>query len=675
MGSSLVIRSCLSVLLASTAAASGATTAPASTRVTAPATTTAPVVARAAAVAQRTGERILAYHSDIRVHADGWITVKETIRVRSEARKIRQGIYRDFPVRYAGRDRSRVIVPFKVVSVRRDGKPEAFHTKTLEEDKRIYMGKKGVFLQPGVYTYELTYRAGRMLGYFKDHDELYFNVTGNKWDFLIDAATATVTLPKGVPAGKIGHEAYTGKKGEKGRAYRSAMDPSGRAVFAATRPFRKGEGLTIVVSWPKGHVAEPTLAQKIGYLLTDSGMVLVALLGLVVVGLYYLVVWSRVGRDPPKGVIIPLFDPPRGLCPASVRYILRMGFDKACFAASVISLAVKDMLTIEEDDGDYTLVKRESGDESAVSGGEEKALQRLFAGGGEIEMDNANHARFRRALNGLKKVLAGEFKGKYFHANLKYFIPGVILSVLTVVAVGLISLVSEGNPAVLFLSVWLSVWTVACFFLVRQAILSWKRVGDAKGLGKVGKSGGAVGVTIAAVMFCGAEVVVLGMLAYMASIWLLPLLVLLGLANVRFQFLLKRPTVAGRRIMDAIEGFRMYLEVAERDTLSASRGPDKTPALFERYLPYAIALDVESQWAEKFADVLERAAAAPGGYQPAWYRGTAWGALGASSFASSFSGSFGGALSSASMAPGSSSGGGGGGSSGGGGGGGGGGGW
>lgn len=673
MGLALAVRSCLSVVLVCTVAASGATTAPA----TAPATTRGPVVARGTAAARRPGERILSYRSDIQVHADGWITVKETIQVRSEGKKgkIRRGIYRDFPVRYAGRDRRRMIVPFKVVSVRRDGKPDGFHTERRDEYERIYMGREGVFLRPGVYTYELTYRAGRMLGYFKGHDELYFNITSNEWPFPIDAVAATVTLPKGVPVGKIGHEAYTGKKGAKGKAYRSDVGPSGRADFAATRPFGKGEGLTIVVTWPKGHVAKPTLRQKIGYLLTDSGTVLAALLGLVVVGLYYLVVWSEVGRDPPKGVIIPLFEPPTGLCPASVRYILRMGFDKACFAASVIGLAVKDRLTIGEDDGDYTLVKKEGGDESALSRGEDKALQKLFSGGGTIEMDNANHARFRGATKALKKVLAGEYKGKCFHANLKYFIPGVILSVLTIAAVGLISLVTEGDPIVLFLSVWLSGWSVGCFLIVRQAVLAWKKAGEAKGLGKVGKSGGAVGATIGAVMFCGAEVVVLGVLASMTSIWLLPVLVLLGLVNVRFHFLLKRPTVAGREIMDAIVGFRMYLKVAERDTLSASRGPQKTPALFERYLPYAIALDVESRWAEKFADVLERAAAAPGGYQPGWYHGASWRALGASSFASSFSGSFTGALSSASMAPGSSSGGGGGGSSGGGGGGGGGGGW
>ena len=101
----------------------------------------------------------------------------------------------------------------------------------------------------------------------------------------------------------------------------------------------------------------------------------------------------------------------------------------------------------------------------------------------------------------------------------------------------------------------------------------------------------------------------------------------------------------------------------------------KTPELFEKYLPYALALDVEQEWAEQFADVLAQAGQKGATYSPAWYSGSNWSTLGATGFASSLGSSFSGAISSSSTAPGSSSGGGGGGSSGGGGGGGGGGGW
>jgi uncharacterized membrane protein len=157
---------------------------------------------------------------------------------------------------------------------------------------------------------------------------------------------------------------------------------------------------------------------------------------------------------------------------------------------------------------------------------------------------------------------------------------------------------------------------------------------------------------------------------------------LFALVNGLFIFLLKAPTVAGREILDQIEGFKMYLGVAEKDRLNLENPPERTPQLFEMFLPYALALGVEQKWSEQFAGVLAAAGAVPGqnNYSPAWYSGDSWSHVGAASFAGALGGSLAGAISSASTAPGSGSGGdggggGGGGSSGGGGGGGGGGGW
>ncbi len=92
-------------------------------------------------------------------------------------------------------------------------------------------------------------------------------------------------------------------------------------------------------------------------------------------------------------------------------------------------------------------------------------------------------------------------------------------------------------------------------------------------------------------------------------------------------------------------------------------------------LPYAIALNVENEWGEKFEAVLEKARMSGDGYSPAWYYGSTAGLLGASALSSSIGSSLTSTISSSSTAPGSSSGGSGGGFSGGGGGGGGGGGW
>jgi len=151
---------------------------------------------------------------------------------------------------------------------------------------------------------------------------------------------------------------------------------------------------------------------------------------------------------------------------------------------------------------------------------------------------------------------------------------------------------------------------------------------------------------------------------------------LLGTANILFFFLLKRPTLAGRSLMDEIEGFRMYLGVAEEKRLNLLNPPERTPELFERFLPYALALDVENEWSERFTAVLAAAdVQRAGGYRPRWYRGRAWRPGHAQNFAGTLGTSLGGAVASSVTPPGSSSGSGGGGSSGGGGGGGGGGGW
>ena len=145
--------------------------------------------------------------------------------------------------------------------------------------------------------------------------------------------------------------------------------------------------------------------------------------------------------------------------------------------------------------------------------------------------------------------------------------------------------------------------------------------------------------------------------------------------NFAFYHWLKAPTMRGRRFLDEAEGLRMYLEVAEKDELNFRHPPEKTPELFERLLPYAMALDVEQHWAEKFSAVFQSIGPDGQRYHPGWYYGPSWNVSNVGAFTGSMGGALTSAISSSSTAPGSSSGGGGGGSSGGGGGGGGGGGW
>jgi hypothetical protein len=157
-------------------------------------------------------ERILSFHSDIAVHHDASMTVRETIRVMSEGQEIRHGIYRDFPTHYKDFLGNRYIVGFAVMKVLRDGTPEPYHIDHISNGERIYIGDKDTLLSPGEYTYTLEYTTTRQLGFFKDYDELYWNVTGNGWRFKIERASTSVVLPGEASRHVISTAAYTGPR-------------------------------------------------------------------------------------------------------------------------------------------------------------------------------------------------------------------------------------------------------------------------------------------------------------------------------------------------------------------------------------------------------------------------------------------------------------------------------
>ncbi|MGH9509231.1 MAG: DUF2207 domain-containing protein, partial [Terriglobales bacterium] len=588
---------------------------------------------------------------------------------------------REFPTRYKDRLGNPYRVGFEVVEVLRDGRPDAWHTKDRENGVAVYVGREDVFLQPGEYTYTIAYRTNRQLGFFPDHDELYWNVTGNGWNFFIDQASATVTLPQRVARSSLNLEGYTGPQGAQGRDFASDADFNGRSTFRTTKGLEPREGLTIVVSFPKGIVKEPTQEEKIRYFVADNRPALVGALGLFLLIGYYMVVWAQVGRDPEAGTIMPLYEPPQNFSPAAIRYLTQMSFDDKTFAAAVLDMAVKGHVTISEDSGTFT-VSRKTDKMASLSPEERVVSMKLLGSSRSIELKTENHSTIRGALHALENALKLSQEKIYFLLNRRYLIPGFVISVLVLLAM----VAAIGSPGEMvgagFMTVWLSGWTAGVFFLLRQALSLWKMaLFGGGGLERVGRFGGAIFMSLFALPFLGGEVAGLYFFSTVATPGAAVLLLVMIGVNILFHYLLKAPTGAGRRVLDQIEGFKMFLSAVEGDRMRMLGAVERTPQLFEKYLPYALALGVEHEWAEQFADVFARAAQTPGGegYSPAWYSGSNWNSLAAAGFASSLGSSFSSAVSSSSTPPGSSSGsssgGGGGGSSGGGGGGGGGGGW
>jgi uncharacterized membrane protein YgcG len=607
-------------------------------------------------------ERILNFVSHIRIQPDASLIVTETIQVRAEGRQIKRGIVREFPTVY-NRNGLSVRVGFKLRSIQKDGRLEPYHTESASNGVKIYIGSKNVFLKTGTYTYQITYWTNRQLGFFPKYDELYWNVTGNDWRLTIQRAQAVVELP---PGGKVlQHAAYTGIKGAKGKDYTYAPDSKGRPTWTTTKPLTHGQGLTIAVAWPKGMVTEPSPTEKAAFWLKDNGQLVAGLIGLVLMMLYYLWAWLKVGLDPRRSTIVPLFTPPQGLSPASSRFIMKMGFDNKAFAAAVVDMAVKGYLAIEEDkDRVFTLLRQSGPAPKALSKGERRMGAELFQSSTMLPLKNKNHRRVSGALNALKDTLQEEYEKANFSTNGIYLLPGIIIALLTLVAM----VITAPDPAgAAGISLWLSIWSLGCYFLAIMVGKAWRNArGTASGMG-------ALGITLFALPFFLGLVFGLYILSDFVTFWARFIIPLAVLVTPLFAFLLKAPTQGGRRLMDKIEGFKQYLSLAEKERLNMLHPPEKTPELFERYLPYALALGVEQEWSEQFSEVLNQAGAQP--YQPSWYSGSSWNNRDFGGLASSLGGSLAGAVSSSSSAPGSSSGSGGGGSSGGGGGGGGGGGW
>lgn len=616
-------------------------------------------------------ERIISFDSEITINNDASMVINERIRVYATGNKIKRGIYRDFPTRYKDQYGNNVIIKFEVIEVSRDGNSEDYHTENLSNGIRLYCGKSDFYLPEGEYSYSIKYKTDRQIGYFENFYELYWNVTGNGWELLIEKVSATVNLPVPVSRDDLKLFGYTGNFGFKGSDYKYEIISSDKIFFQTTSMLNPGEGLTIVVQFPKGLVYEPNQTDKINYLIQDNLHIVFGSIGIFVLIFYYLLIWWRVGKDPAKGMIIPLYEPPLNLSPAAVRFISQMGYDNKSFTTTIVSLAVKGYLKIEEDDKDYILVR--SASNKPLNHDESSVLSLLkFSGDNArkiLELDQKNHTILQEAIKALKKSLKNSYEKQYFYTNRKYFFIGLAISFII-----LLTSILGSSGEQIFILVWITFWSIGVSALIFSVFNAWKGVSN-KRRGKTTATGSALFLTAFSIPFILGEIAGFYFLSQVSSPLMIIVIALIALVNIIFYHLLKAPTLLGRKIMDKIDGFKMYLETAEKDRLYSMTEPDKTPELFEAFLPYALALGVENKWAEKFSDILSNIGENSSVYKPDWYSGPTWSNLGVSGFASTLSGNFSSSISSSSAAPGSSSGGGGGGSSGGGGGGGGGGGW
>lgn len=550
-------------------------------------------------------ERITNFVSDVHVQRDGALDVVETISLVSEGDAIKRGILRDFPTRYRGGLGSTFQLTFDVLDVTRDGQPEPYQRTEVSNGTSVRIGSADTILDPGPHVYRIHYRTTRQIGFFRDFDELYWNATGTGWTFPIERAEARITLPAAAPFGK--RAVYTGAQGSTAHNAAVVSERPGQIVFRTTAPLDRREGLTVAVAWRKGIIAEPGFFTRLGWMLRQNGPMMLALAMLLAVVVYAVWLAVRAWQNPDKRPIVPLFSPPDGFSAAGLRYVSRMGFDSRTFATAIVDAAVRGALRIVETstgrNPDRALEKTDK-DAPALPAPEAGMVRELFRRKDKVALKQANHNVIGDAVQSLNEGLDEAYgKDRYFSdAGRERLRPWSLLFVPLLLVAWLLALLSP--RAILPAVFGIGAVALLLYYLLRR--LSRYRAGL-----KDGKPGWDI--------LSGCGWIVLGLIFLQACAGILmmgvtsgnplPMLPpLLAFPVLLFAWSrLRAPTPQSWPIRAQIEGFRMYLDTAEEDRLEKLNPPEKTAALFERYLPYAMALGVENRWAKRFTGILAAA--------------------------------------------------------------------
>jgi len=591
-------------------------------------------------------DRIIFFNSTIRVQTNGKLLVEEKITIHNGDgglnevygndaalikngainNEIKRGIFRAFPLNYINRYKLFQNTTFELRSVLRDGRKEDHHTEKQENGIALYTGNSNVFLEPGNYTYTIIYETSHQLKFGKDYDELYWNVTGNGWSFRIDSARCTLILPRG--AGTLSSMCYTGYQNETSndcRITNSAAGDSEIIVFKTNGPLLPKQGLTIASSWQKGIVSSPSDWQQLKYYVWNNKGVFFLPIAALFSAIFCFIFWFRYGRDPEKGTIYPQFEPPAGYCPAALGYIFYQKFDRQFTAATIVDAAVRNKIKIDVEREGWLFKHNEYNIGESKSPGKkpESDYEEFESDITDLLNTRIEKGKYNSELGSLnttiEKYCESNYKNKdgSIKKNYKGFF--ALNNSYTTIPV-LVCMIAAG---------WGFFGGIVKAMMMRNF---WQ-----------------IGYYIGGIILC----------VYVLKI---------------FAKLLAAYSPEGQKLRDKIEGFRMFLSTADEKRFDLMNPPEKSLELYEKYLPFAIALGCAIEWGNQFESIIETAYLsdkATNSFSQSFSRNS-------QSYGSSFTSSFSGAISSASSPPSSSSGGGssfGGGSSGGGGGGGGGGGW
>ncbi len=503
------------------------------------------LLAAVPASAQRT-LAIERFDSAITVLADGAIVVEETIVPRFTGAW--NGIYRTIPVQYRTPQGLNYTLRISVESITDGGgTPLRYETSSERQYRKLKIWVPGAV--DSTRTVRVRYRVANGLRFFDEHDELYWNVTGDEWDAPLQAATATVVLPEGVSG--IRATAFRGAYGST--EHETASVGPLRVRVATSRALGFHEGLTVVVGWNPGTVQRPTAIGRAGDALYSN--LPLAIPPIVLLGMWRL--WRARGRDPLLAPIVTRYEPPAGMTPAELGTLADGKPDMRDITATIVDLAVRGYLRIDEipREGflswfagqDYRFSLTRPRDQwQGLKPHETRLLGAMFTGLDDSVALSDLKNKFYKHLPGLKDKLYGNL-----------------------VDAGLYT----ARPD-----------RVRTAYLVGGGVVGGALVAGSGAL--MARFGMQPAAAVIAGIAAGAIIALFG--------WFMP-----------------SRTVRGTRELEKVLGFQEFLSRVEADRLERTV---KTPEMFEKFLPYAMALGVAEAWARAFEGIYRE--------PPRWYGGS-----------------------------------------------------
>lgn len=512
-------------------------------------------------------EKILRYDSEIQVQKDASVLVTETITVRAEMKKIRRGIYRDLP-----RTRG---VSYSVLSVKKNGEPEPYFTENSGRIFRINTGTDAFLPTNGLYTYEIRYRASNVVRSYPEYDEIYWNVTGNGWNFSILSATARVILPSGAAIRQ--QAGYFGPERSRNRAVLK------NGVFTAPGVLKAREGLTVAVGFDKGFVSFPEkFLPDIRPVWAGAALLLA----------YGFITWFLYGRDPKEREVMPRFDPPANLTAAQAGTVYYYGMKPfLCFSAALIQGCVSGFLKFSEK-GKIVKIERLRN----AGNGEEKFMQKNLSF--PVLLPGTYNAEVSGFFSKFKKFLREKSK-PYYVRNGAFTVGAAFLLLLIVTGLCFINDTLELLENLVFTLLLLYGSGRNLYVVFNSSDSGWSR-------------------------FFVSLILLLQTCAFLFFVFLslsdstateeafeiIIFFAISGLFLPVYYYLMHQPTEQGQRLFEHMDGLKMFMTAVHQDYPK-----DVSFEKMEKLLPYAVLFQIEEEWLEKMKSMLKDLNFDPDGYR------------------------------------------------------------